>query len=117
MKTNDPKLCVRLSSQNGNVVARKDESVCWKPWSPDGKAPRKTCCCNCRNHIPVYSHPWADGKPMNHLWGWICAETCLGAMLARRHGLCELHEKGRSQFDPRTINAKDRKSRAKWRSA
>jgi len=30
------------------------------------------CCCKCKNHWPMFSHPCTDGKPMNEKRGWAC---------------------------------------------
>jgi len=55
-----------------------------------------SCCCICKHHQAIYSHPWVNGLSTNHLLGWIC--TALSddghrrAMLASPHGYCELFE-------------------------
>ena len=30
------------------------------------------CCCECKYHYAVYSHPCVDGKPMSNLYGYVC---------------------------------------------
>jgi len=57
-----------------------------------------SCCCNCKHHAVVISHPWVDGNPCVHEDGWVCTvrhddpEDISQVMKSRRHGLCELHE-------------------------
>jgi len=34
--------------------------------------PFRQCCCNCKHHIPDYSHPETDGKSVSNQRGWIC---------------------------------------------
>lgn len=77
----------------------KCKSKCWKTFNYGKNGNGDTCCCNCSNHVSVYSHPWVNDKPVSHLSGWICLLDGVGATLANKHGLCEMHEKGVSKFD------------------
>ena len=73
---------------------RKASTQCWKDWAPRGGKRRGTCCCNCRSHRALFSHPWVDGKT-SHRVGWACCVDGFGryrATLSNRHGLCEMHE-------------------------
>lgn len=30
------------------------------------------CCCKCKFHIPLRSHPWVDDKPCTNIDGYLC---------------------------------------------
>jgi hypothetical protein len=71
------------------------DPLCWKSWDPDGRGPRGICCCNCKSHRKLFSHPWVDKKPFSHTLGWVCVTDGVDpkrATLSNKHGLCELHE-------------------------
>ena len=89
-------------------VTKPDKSECQKNFK-DGKGFKGgECCCNCKNHMPIYSHPWVDGKPCGNLFGWACVNAFIGATLSGKHGLCEIHEKGVNQFSRTEIAKKDK---------
>jgi hypothetical protein len=53
----------------------------------------KTCCCRCKNHKTIYSHPWVDGKSITDIYGYICDATKYGMnniIISNEHGECEL---------------------------
>ena len=61
------------------------------------------CCCKCKFHHSLFSHPWVDGKPMNNQVGWICLmpEFEGKAILSKEHGMCELFTRARRQANDR----------------
>lgn len=76
-------------------MGTEKSSDCWKSWNPDGRFERGTCCCNCKSHRELFSHPWVDKKPFDHALGWVCVTDGIDpqrATLSHRHGMCELHE-------------------------
>ena len=85
-----------------------NESVCQKNLKPGWGVKAGECCCSCRNHMPIYSHPLADGKPIGHLFGWACVNEFLGATLSGDHGICEIYEKGVNPFSRTEISKKDK---------
>ena len=49
------------------------------------------CCCECKYHYAVYSHPCVDGKPMSNHFGYVCIPPefyCKG-VISNEHGFCE----------------------------
>ena len=53
------------------------------------------CCCECKYHYAVYSHPCVDGKTMSNLYGYVCIPPefyCKG-VIANEQGYCEMFEK------------------------
>jgi len=54
------------------------------------------CCCKCRFHHPLFSHPWIDHKPISHQDGWICLmpEFEGRAVKSKEHGMCECFTEG-----------------------
>lgn len=92
------------------MVKKTKNEKCWKSWSGSGKpGGNGDCCCNCISLVRYYSHPWVDGMPFDHQIGWICVNECTGAHVSKRHGLCEIHQRGKSPFDEKNISAKNRR--------
>lgn len=91
------------------IKVTKTKETCWKSWSGSGRPEGDgKCCCNCSNHIKVYSHPWVDGKPMSNQIGWVCANTFFGkkqAILCKKHGLCEMYQKMKTKENIEYLSA------------
>ena len=53
------------------------------------------CCCECKYHYAVYSHPCVDNKPMSNLYGYVCIphEFYCKGVISNEHGYCEMFEK------------------------
>ena len=59
------------------------------------------CCCNCKHHLTLTSHPWVNGLSIMHQIGWVCAvavamDKGIGGrwcQLSREHGACELYDR------------------------
>lgn len=50
------------------------------------------CCCICKMHLKLMSHPEVDGKGMSNQDGWICLAFAASdgiAVKINEHGLCE----------------------------
>ena len=67
----------------------RHHTVCWD-FHPG------ECCCVCKNHYALYSHPWVNGLPTNHLIGWLCLAAVSDrgrcAVLSGPHGYCEVFD-------------------------
>jgi hypothetical protein len=59
-----------------------------------------SCCCNCRNQIELYKHPWNKvnkGSIMEstEMYACIvqfdCDKEYKGIIFEKKHGMCELH--------------------------
>ena len=85
-------------------LLKNDESTCWKPWEGSTGKAHNQCCCNCKNHFKLFSHPWVDHKPITNQVGYVCSldiESLVtnvvdnddrGMILSNEHGLCECWE-------------------------
>ena len=53
------------------------------------------CCCECKYHYVIYSHPCVDGKPMSNFYGYVCIPTEFNGkgVVSNKHGYCEMFEK------------------------
>lgn len=59
------------------------------------------CCCNCRHHLKLMSHPWVNGFSITHQIGWLCAVDLVmtkgvegqKAQLSQGHSVCELYQR------------------------
>ena len=51
------------------------------------------CCCECKYHYQIYSHPCVDGK--SDLFGYVCIPPAFNGKgeLSNEHGICEMFEK------------------------
>ena len=85
---------------DNDIKAIKDKLACWK----DSRPGIGECCCLCRYHFPLMSHPWVDKNPINHQAGWVCTVFAtpnvveqmgggkLEIVLSNEHGQCELFQ-------------------------
>jgi len=82
---------------------------CWKIGDPvvvallgenenEGRSAR--CCCSCKYHKVLKSHPWVNGMSIKHTLGYVCTqdiwsdgkEAGMNVMASGPHGLCESWE-------------------------
>ena len=61
------------------------------------------CCCNCKSHHNLYSHPWVDEHPISHKAGSACVviiDRKMHILLSNEHGACELYDPVDRKKDP-----------------
>ena len=72
------------------------ENKCDKGWRTG------ECCCNCKNQIELFKHPWnlINKGPISESTGMYACIASLdcdgkneGVILERKHGFCELYVK------------------------